>query len=484
MSISTEKRRLCMPDPHSVVLLKVDLIGYLMGLSVSVAENMGLKTDQVVNIGFGNKTWTGKFLIIPNLPPGNEDKLFLNANLSDPTPPDFTGISFYRADEVLRLGPVLAILAYRTGKPSRFYGEQTSFLKKLITIGRAMKMLVYVFSPDDVNWEKGIINGYSLAGDSPEETWQQSVYPFPDVIYDRGLFPPGDHRREAALLRKRFRSSAAVKYFNPAFFGKWKTHRWLAEHPSLRLHLPDTLLIKSIRDVITMADRYQEIYLKPIGGSSGRGIIKISREQDGTYICERRVKRITETLTAVDSTGLINILSPSLTAKKHVAQQGIRLATYQGRRFDVRALMQKNSSGCWVLTGMAARVAQGNAYITNVHAGGNAEKISTVIADAFSFDADLQEYILANIRRLSLLACTWIEEKTGQQFGEIAVDLGVAADGYIWFIELNAVPGRTVFRRIGATNIAARALTRPLEYARYLAGLGNTKPDKNKCGGA
>ncbi|MFZ5641270.1 MAG: hypothetical protein ACOY4Q_11375, partial [Bacillota bacterium] len=216
-----------MPDPCSVVLLKVDLMGYHFGLSDALADQMGLKTDQEVEVRYGNKIWTGKVLVIRNLPPGNENKLFFNPTvISGPVSPDNTGISLHFISKgVFRLGPVLGILAHRTGKQARLFGEQTSFLKKLIRTGRTMNMLVYVFSPGDVYWEPGVVCGYTLNGTGEEKTWQQAVYPFPDVIYDRGLFPSGEQRRAAAEFRKRMRAQAAGRYFNPAFFGKWKTHR-------------------------------------------------------------------------------------------------------------------------------------------------------------------------------------------------------------------------------------------------------------------
>ncbi len=464
-----------MPDPCSVVLFKVDLKSYHFGLAGALADKIGLLTDQTAKVRYGNNTWTGKVLVIRNLPPNNEHLFFLNTNIiTGPTPPDNINVSLVSGkDGTLRLGPVLGILSHCTGKPARLFGEQTSFLKKLIRIGRSQNMLVYVFSPAEVNWQQGTISGYTLTGTGDDEIWLQTVYPFPDVIYDRGLFPPGEQRRAAAEVRKKLRTANDIKYFNPAFFGKWKTHRWFLEHSSLRLHLPETVLAESANDVCSMIESFPEIYIKPVGGSSGRGIIKISRLANGKYFYERRVKGRSQGLAVADNRELSAIIQPALSKRKHIVQQGIRLAKYKNRTFDVRVLMQKNGAGRWVLTGIAARVAGENAFITNVHAGGKAEKISTVLAAAFSYNNHLQNSILANLRRLALLACVWIEERTRLQFGEIAVDLGVAADGYVWFIELNAVPGRTVFRRIGASAIAARALCRPLEYARYLAGFNN-----------
>jgi hypothetical protein len=460
-------------------MLKVDLRGYHFGFSDTLADQIGLETGQKVEVRYGNKIWTGKVLVIRNLPPGNENKFFFNpAVVSGPVPPDKTGLSLHFISKgVFQLGPVLGILAHMTGKEDRLFGEQTSFLKKLIRIGRTMNMLVYIFSPGDVYWEPGVVCGYTLDGTGEEKIWQQAFYPFPDVIYDRGLFPSGDHRRAAGEFRKKMRSLAAGRYFNPAFFGKWKTHRWFQEHPSLCRHLPETALVEKDADIIKMLEHHPEIYLKPVGGSSGRGILKITRLKEGACFYEGRVGGRLQRSPVLNITEMLAGLRPALSKRKHIAQQGIRLAKYRDRVFDVRALVQKDGAGRWVLTGMAARVARSGAFITNVHAGGKAEKVSTVLREAFSDNGYLQEHVQANLRHLAILACIWIEERTGQKFGEIAVDLAVAADGQVWFIELNAVPGRTVFRRIGATATADRALSRPLEYARFLAGFAGPGPN-------
>lgn len=465
-----------MPDSRSVVILNVDLKGYHFGLSDILASQFGLTTDQSIEVRYGNTVWPGKVLVIRNLPPGNDNRFFINPILiPDPKPPDNTGFSLLTGMRgKFRLGPVLGILSHRTGKPLRLFGEQSSFLKKLIRAGRSMNILVFVFSPAEVNWKPGLIYGYTLTGTGGEETWRQGIYPLPDVIYDRGLFPPGDYRRAATEFRKKMRAAAAGRYFNPAFFGKWKTHRWFMEHPTLRLHLPETVLAEKDNDVTGMIERHPEVYLKPVGGSSGRGIIKITRQTDDKYSYERRIKGRPERSQELSTAELITILRPTLVKRKHIVQEGIRLAKYMGRTFDIRALVQKDGSGRWSLTGLAARVAAPNAFITNVHAGGKAEKVSTALGEAFSFNSQLQEIILSGLQHLSLLACSWIEQRTGQKFGEIAVDLGVATDGRVWLIELNAVPGRTVFRRIGAPAVADRALTRPLEYTRFLTGCTNS----------
>ena len=56
--------------------------------------------------------------------------------------------------------------------------------------------------------------------------------------------------------------------------------------------------------------------------------------------------------------------------------------TYRKRVFDVRALVQRREDGEWALTGMVARLGAPTRKVTNIHAGGKARSLETVLAEA------------------------------------------------------------------------------------------------------
>jgi len=368
-----------------------------------------------------------------------------------------------------RLGPLIGIFANRFPKINKPFGEQTSFFRKLKLAATNQNSLCFVFGPEDVDWENKVIRGsIPPIPDDDATGWLTMTLPFPDVIYDRGLFPKGEQRRLATETRKILRHHPEVKMFNPAFFGKWKTHKLLSKHDDLKQHLPETRLLRSTTDVHELLQKHDCIYLKPSGGSSGKGIFRIFQTPDG-YIMNYRSKRTVNTREITMRSFLDNRIRAITENRRYVVQQGLQLANFNGSPFDIRIIMQRNLHGDWLRTGMAARVAKKGCYISNIHAGGHAQRVSTILAQVFP-DPQTADSTINEIRRICALIVSWVTAESSPLFGEIAVDLGVDESGKVWIIELNAIPGRSVFRHTKSVVILAQAIARPMEYAYYLSG--------------
>ncbi len=434
----------------------------------NVQESGRLKSGQQIKICAGNRGVT--VCLAGAAKHDNGDTLYLAENVRDalllpaqailnlamePDSPDW------------RLGPVIGIFANRSEKVNKPFGEQTSFLRSLSCKAGKLRCFCFAFSPEDIDWENEVIRG-SVPPDNGSAEWQTMLLPFPDVIYDRGLFPRGEKRKTATEARRILRNYPGVTMFNPAFFGKWKTHRLLARHETLNVHLPDTRLYTAMADVYELLNRHGVVYLKPSGGSSGRGILRLTTTPAG-YVVNFRHSRQVKTLKLPDRFQLEGRLTALMNGYRYIIQQGLNLAVIDGCPFDVRVLMQKNVHGLWRRTGMALRVAAPNHFISNIHAGGHAAKLSDILPGIFPNPA-IRGKIIQDIRRIcSLIAC-WVSGEGNPLFGEIAIDLGVDVKGKVWIIELNAIPGRSVFRRIGAQETLAKAISRPMEYAYFLSG--------------
>jgi len=376
-----------------------------------------------------------------------------------------------------RLGPLIGIFANRFNSPDKPFGEQSSFICKLRTAASRMNAFCYVFSPVDIDWKNRTISG--TIPPLPEDIsarWHTVTLPFPDVIYDRGLFPKGEKRKAATEVRKVLRKDPDLKFFNPAFFGKWKTHQLLSGHEILYNHLPETRLYTSINDVRELLSRHATVYLKPSSGSSGKGIIRLASSPNG-FVLSCRISKMVKTVEILTQGQLEACLNKLTQGRRYIVQQGLNLAKFKGNPFDIRILMQRNRHGQWRRTGMAARVAGSGNFISNIHAGGHAANISAVIPVAFPEQVRAWN-ILNDIRRLSSLVAAWVITESSSLFGEIAVDLGVDQSGKVWIIELNAIPGRSVFRHIKAMDLLQNAITRPMEFAFFLSGFSPCSEQK------
>lgn len=377
----------------------------------------------------------------------------------------------------LRLGSLIGIFANRSSRGGKPFGEQTSFFRKLSYSAIGLNSFCYAFGPGDIDWTQKVIRGsIPPAPGTTQSEWQTQSLPFPDVIYDRGLFQKGERRNAASEARKILRKYPGLKLFNPSFFGKWKTHTLLSRHEDLYHHLPETKLFTSVQDIHELLEKHGTVYAKPSSGSSGRGITVISTNTYG-YSVSYRIARKVQTIAFTYRGQLESYLTKHLGSRRYIVQQGLNLSSLNGCPFDVRILMQKDRYGIWLRTGMAARVASPGNFISNIHAGGRAVRISTLLGQIFPND-HIANTIIQEIRRLSSLIVSFVASESNPLFGEIAVDLGIDKSGKVWIIELNAIPGRSVFRHIGAPGISARAISRPMEYAYFLSGFTSQQRDK------
>jgi hypothetical protein len=368
-----------------------------------------------------------------------------------------------------RLGPLIGIFANRFPNMNRVFGEQSSFFRKLRLAAGNQNSLIFAFGPEDIDWENKVIMGSIPPLPDDESTgWLTMTLPFPDVVYDRGLFPSGKKRKLATETRKILRNHPDILMFNPAFFGKWKTHQLLSRHQELNKQLPETRLLRNMKDVHELLERHSCIYLKPSGGSSGKGIIRISQSPDG-YLMNYRTNGTVNSMVITKGLILDSQIQAATRNRRYVVQQGLQLATFAGCPFDIRVLMQRNVHGEWLHTGMAARVAKQGSYISNLHAGGHAHRVSTILAQVFP-NHQKTETIINRIREICTFIVSWVTSESSPLFGEIAVDLGIDKSGKIWIIELNAIPGRSVFRHTKSMKSLTLAISRPMEYAYHLSG--------------
>ncbi len=374
----------------------------------------------------------------------------------------------------IQFGPFIGVYGAKNLQNRRIFSEQTSFFHKLCNASRRQGGLTYVLGPNDLDFKNNMAVGHVLVHENGVCSWQARSLPLPDVFYDRGLFPKGPNKKLSMQVRRYLRKAWGNRFFNPLFFNKWRTHKWLIQHPRLADYLPETFNSEEIAPIAQMFNKYPSVYLKPAGGSSGRGIIRVE-SRSGLYHGEYLVKKKTHTFVYENPVTMWHdLMRKGIINKTYIVQPDLNLAKYEGRPFDIRAMMQKGSDGNWSLTGAAARIAgSANTITTNLHAGGKAQLLPATLASIFGTTkgSELHQEIVD----LCYTTCNWIEEVTAVSFGEIAVDLGVSENGKLWLIELNAVPGRTIFRKSGAVNLGKKALQQPIDYAFYLAGFGAVK---------
>lgn len=367
----------------------------------------------------------------------------------------------------LRLGPTIGILCnprWNESHGSLRQTKQMPGLKKMVESGTEMGALVYLFGIQGVDFQHRKVRGYVLS----KGVWKKAVLPFPDAIYDQILSRKVERDPKYVERRNRLSKIYGKKIFNDGFFDKWQVHDWLTSDRRTRPYVPLTVKYDKSRDIVQFIKQHPVVFLKPIHGSLGLGIVRVTKQPDGAFVYEvkRKDGRVSDRAAAVE--GLVESLRNRLKIRAYLIQEGISLALYKNRPFDVRIVMQRDGSGDWKRTKMFARVAKPGDFTSNLSSGGEAVSVDAVLRELYKNEAKRRQ-CRRLIRKVSLLSSEVIEEQSGKTFGELGVDLGLDDQGHVWVIEVNSKPWKSPTTEKGRQDLVDLAFSRPMTYALRLA---------------
>lgn len=369
------------------------------------------------------------------------------------------------ASGILWLGPVIGIFTGGLSKPESLFGSQTDYFTNLIRFAWRYRAIGYVFTPGGISWERRIVTGYYPVGDGTQ--WASRLFPLPNVVYDRVASRTSEARTSVRRAKARLLTTPALHYFNQRFLSKWEVHRALQTVPETAAAIPETHIYRRGKDLRHMLKRHGVIFLKPSGGSLGRGIIKVSGTERGYRVEYARGGR--RYLKRVRSAATLTRLIAGLRYKgQYLMQEGLRLARIGGRTFDIRILIQRTTGGRWVRSKCYARVAQPRMLVANIAQGAMGVPLETALTQALP--SGLVKAAAERVKHLGERLPVVLEETLGQSFGELGIDLGVRSDGTVWIIEVNSKPMRNQETDRGSMAVVRNAIRRPILYARYLAG--------------
>jgi glutathione synthase/RimK-type ligase-like ATP-grasp enzyme len=425
-------------------------------LSSEQAASLGVYYNEICRLALGNKVIhvqadiaedSGESLI--TLTP----ELSLALNL-----PEGLEINLRSDGDKLRIGPLVAIMTDAFNRKRASFGSQDSFFRGLLNSMNHLHGWAYVFTPQDINWSKNRIHGYYL---SPHKrSWQTAWFPFPDVCYNRyfkhsSTIPP-DTPVSMARLQGR------VKTFNSHIGTKLKIHKQLSQESDIAPYLPDTRLFASANQLHTMLNKYKAVYLKPVNGSQGQGIIKVIKRNKGYWAKTSSPAREFNHASLSELLKTIRAISAN---RQLLIQQAIRVSGKP--HFDFRLLIQKDRHNSWSVTGIAARISTNSNITTNLHTGGHVVSIKHILENR-GFDNEHVASIQQDMEELALRIAKSIAKNT-RFLGELGLDFIVDHRGKVWFLEANPKPARAAFGQI-SKDLRNLTILKPMEYACYLAG--------------
>lgn len=357
----------------------------------------------------------------------------------------------------VQAGPFIAILT--SAGEGGFRGNVSNF-SDLIRTGRRMGVTVYVLTPEGLRPGAKTVKGFLLNPHSKGPRWVATTLPLPDVVYNR--IPSRRHEMRPAEQKALaiLSTMPGIHLFNPAFFNKWTLFLHMGRSEKLSRLLPDTVEWEGGTRLDEMVKKHSTLFLKPVNGKAGNGMIRISQQERGYEIIHQTLRGKQRFHSSDDK--LRSKLKALTRNRKYILQQGIQLARYRGRPFDLRLLLQKKGTGQWDVTGIGVRVAGGGAISTHVPMGGSIAPIGEVLRSLFGNQAST---ITEHLQSTALEIASHIEKEEGKNLGEMSMDLGLEPDGKIWFFEANAKP-----MKFDEPVIRQKSLRRLIEYSLYLSG--------------
>ncbi|MDQ6422350.1 YheC/YheD family protein [Paenibacillus sp. LHD-117] len=356
--------------------------------------------------------------------------------------------------------PVLAILTI--DEPNgNFRGNRSNFAD-LIRTGQSMGFVVYVLTAKQLLLHRKKLKGFIFHKESGQ--WQKALLPFPDIIYNR--IPQREDEMQPAVRQKIIacRNHARLTLFNPSFFNKWQLFEWLRKSSRTRPFIPTTRRLVNVSGLGRLMRKHAYLYLKPESGKAGKGIMTVRVHQEKTlpYRLKIQEDKKSSTYNCSSLQKLWIRIQKQSGGAAYIAQQGIPLASFKERRFDLRALVQKNRRGIWELTGLGARLAGASSITTHVPRGGRIEDPEKLLIH--SFDVEQAHMLLQKVKSTSVLIARQIERASGQRLGEMSMDLGIDSEGNLWFFEANSKP-----MKFDEPHIRQKSLERIFHYSAYLA---------------
>ncbi|WP_274364911.1 YheC/YheD family protein [Paenibacillus thermotolerans] len=367
--------------------------------------------------------------------------------------------------------PIVAILTYRDNTRI-FRGNRDNFIDLLRT-AEEEGVTAYIVAQDDLKLHEKAVRGFTY--DDQKHAWFRKEFPAPNVVYNRIPYRKFEQLPEVQRLIQQCLNDPDVFFFNPSFFSKWSLFEWLHKSRMTRSHIPETVKLTGAGDLSRLLANHRFVYLKPVKGKAGRGIMKVLRLRPKNGKTHYRLTYYedganTESSEFASVKSLYDAAANRIGEKEYIVQQGIDLVSAGGRPFDLRILIQKDSKGEWKISGVGARVAGASSITTHVPRGGSIDDPTKLLSGVFGSAEGKR--ILTSAKNTAIILASQIEKGSGYNLGEMSMDLGVDTSKRLWFFEANSKP-----MKFDEPHIRKKSLRRLVRYWKYLVKQGNERPD-------
>ncbi|MDC3413545.1 YheC/YheD family protein [Aquibacillus sp. 3ASR75-11] len=333
-------------------------------------------------------------------------------------------------------------------------GPRTTVYEWMSKAGEELGFRTVFFGYQHMLKEPNKIFGYHM----DQNKWKQSYHEIPPVIYDRIPNRKIEHHPTVIETKRHLKENAII--FNQGFFNKWEIYERLMKSDTCSFLLPETILHPS-KQKINVLLNHHPIYIKPIHGSRGNGIIKCGKLDTGEIESHFYYNDKAQLNRYAHMDAFYSQLFPNGT-RGYVAQREVSLVKKGDRTIDFRVHVNKNHRNTWEVTVVCAKFSGKGSLTTHVKRGGTIHVLEEM------FEPDETKRVERKLSQAALLLSAEIERTMNHPIGEIGFDFGVDTEGKVWLFEANSKPGFSIFDHWEFKKEANRILSYPFQYAFYL----------------
>jgi glutathione synthase/RimK-type ligase-like ATP-grasp enzyme len=437
----------------------------ILRINPTTANVLGIGSRKIITLSFGNIRLfadVNESREVPEREIRLSNELMTNLHL-----PDYLEFEINVKRNEMIIGPYIGMLMRRENKRLT-----ASFLERMKIYVKAYKELhgaVVIFALDKVDVAHKLIEGYCYNPIS--RNFEKGIYPFPSSMYRAiGL---------SNYWKNYFLSVLGDRFFNNNYFNKLEMYRWFSDYPSSGIRIPFTSVYKTAKDVFDLLDRFGKVYIKPVLGLGGRGIVRVQHE-NGVYVFNYRENGVNLSDELQSRDQATEYMRDKFAHGKYLIQQAIELIKYRGGVVDFRCIMQKDQSREWVCKAIIGRCGEQGSIVSNISNGGRAFKIEKMKEKSMPLSAEKILHLDDEIRSLALQICRILDE-LGLNCGTLGLDIGVDVEGNLWLIEINnRDPNPSIALNVHDFKLYEELKTGLLFYAKSLAGFDKVKDGRHR----
>ncbi|CAM3515535.1 YheC/YheD family protein [Paenibacillus lupini] len=322
------------------------------------------------------------------------------------------------------------------------------------------------FSPEDVNLRAKTIRGFMYS--PAKKTWISGQYRYPSSIFNKSL--------TSHPLMSHFQHNLGKTIFNDFRLDKWSMHKLLSRNVSVRTHLPRTILYQRPQDIARMFEHSEELYMKPVQGSFGSHILKLSKQNNRITVTHKgSLKKHFHNLQELGQ-----FLQKQTHHSGYLIQERIKLVSSKERLIDFRLILVKNGHGHWQRMGIISRLGPRRSIVSNISKGGTAIEGKRMLRRILHRgEAEAR----ATCRRMEKVARNIAMQlvSSGYHAANLGFDFALDTQNKLWIIEVNHNdPNPTIALDAGEKQMFHQTIKANMLYAKKLAGFGTSHPLKGR----